>query len=415
MNVSRWISTRLSLRGERQGSGAGIGIAVAGVALGVIVMEFTLAVVVGFKDGIRNKLLGFDAEIFIETVPGAAQGAEAFVDDSPTIRGLVTAVIPQAKIEKTVRTPGLLKTDTDFEGAMYLGIDPSGDQTFARGNLREGSWPDWSADSTRNDVVISRTMARTLGLATGDRIYSSFFVDEAVKIRRHRIAGIYESDFGDYDKTMVYASLAGLQGVLGMDSTLCTRLDIRGVAPDKITDEALRLRAALVNAYASGQIPGYLTVDTVERTGALYFNWLALLDTNVTVIFVLMLCVSGFTLISCLFILILERVRMIGVLRALGMRSRAVRRIFILLAMKVVGIGLIIGNIIGIGCLLLQQHYHLIPLDPAMYYLSYVPVHINVLHMIFLNIGVALVSWFILVLPSRMAASINPAESVKFD
>lgn len=415
MDVSRWISARLSLRGERRGSGAGIGIAVAGVALCVIVMEFTLAVVVGFKDGIRDKLMGFDAEIFIETVPGVTQGSEAYVQDDDLLRNLIRAAIPEAQIEKSVRTPGLLKTDTDFEGAMYLGIDPLGDQSFARGNLRQGVWPDWTADSTRNDIVMSRTIANALDLGIGDKVYSSYFVDDAVKIRRHRVAGIYESDFGDYDKTVVYASLPGLQGVLGMDSTQCSRLDIRGISPDHITDNALKLRSALVNAYASGHLPGYLTVDTVERTGALYFNWLALLDTNVTVIFVLMLCVSGFTLVSCLFILILERVRMIGVLRALGMRSRAVRRIFILLAMRVVGIGLIIGNILGLGTLIIQQQYHIIPLDPAMYYLSYVPVHINALHMILLNIGVAVASWLILVLPSRMAASISPAESVKFD
>lgn len=415
MNVSEWISARLSLRGGRQGSGAGIVIAVTGVALCVIVMEFTLAVVVGFKDGIRDKLLGFDAEISIEAVADASRGESVYVSDTEEIRQIIYETLAGAQVEKSIRTPGLLKTDSDFEGAMYIAPDPMGDQSFARGNLRRGEWPAWGADSTRNDIVISQTMANALGLNPGDKVFSSYFVEGGVKIRRHRVAGIYESDFGDYDKTVVYASMAGLQSVLGIDSTECTRLDIRGIDPDHITDEALRLRSALVNAYAGGRLPGYLTVDTVERTGAMYFNWLALLDTNVAVVFVLMLCVAAFTLISCLFILILERVRMIGVLRALGMRSGAVRRIFILLTMRVVGIGMLIGNVIGLGSLLVQQYAHLIPLDPEMYYLSYVPVHINWWSMLLLNVGVAAAAWLILVVPSRMAASISPAESIKFD
>ena len=413
MNISRWIASRLRLRGERRGSGVSIGIAVGGVALCVVIMEITLAVVVGFKEGIRDKLLGFDAEISVLTVP--MEGRQEPLTVTPELLDVVRLTLPEASAEMAVRTPGLLKTDSDFEGAVYLGIDSKGEQEFARGNLKEGVWPFAQPDSARNDIVISRTMANALGLKLDDKVYSTFFVDGDVKMRRHRVAGIYESDFGDYDKTVVYASLEGMQGVLGYDSLQCTRLDIRGVAPERISESASNLRENLVRAYAVGEVPGFLTVDTVERTGALYFNWLALLDTNVAVIFVLMLCVAAFTLISCLFILILERVRMIGVLRALGMKSGAVRRIFILLAMRVVGFGLIIGNVIGLSFLIIQKYFHLIPLDPKMYYLSYVPVHINTLHFVLLNIGIVVAAWLILVVPSRMVASVKPTEAIKFD
>lgn len=415
MSISNWIASRIRLKGDRQGSGVSIGIAVGGVALCVIIMEITLAVVVGFKDGIRNKLLGFNAEISVLAVPSVGDEHTAAVDVTPQLSNIISRTLENARTEMTVKTPGLLKTDSDFEGAIYIGADPYGDHTFAIENLREGQWPFTHPDSARNEIVISRTMASALGLETGDKVYSTYFVQGDVKMRRHRIAGIYESDFGEYDKTVVYASMAGLQGVLGLDSLQCTSLDIRGIPQDEIAEDAMLLREELVKAYADGCVPGYLTVDTVERSGAMYFNWLSLLDTNVAVIFVLMLAVAGFTLVSCLFILVLERVRMIGVLRALGMRSGDVRRIFLLLAMRVVGIGMIIGNVVGLGFLLLQQHCRLIPLDPEMYFLSYVPVHINIFHFVLLNIGIAVASWLILVLPSRVVSSVRPAEAIQYD
>ena len=147
----------------------------------------------------------------------------------------------------------------------------------------------------------------------------------------------------------------------------------------------------------------------------MYFNWLALLDTNVVVIFILMLCVSGFTLISCLFILILERVKTIGILRSFGAKKSMVRRIFIYMAMRVVIIGLIIGNLIGIPLLLLQLHYHIVPLNPEMYYLDTVPVEINIWYLVALNIGVVASAWLILVLPSHLASAIDPAKTVNYD
>ena len=314
-----------------------------------------------------------------------------------------------------MRKSALLKTEDNFEGIVFLGQSPEGDMSFERGNIVAGEWPDYQADSCDNKIVISTATAEALKLGLGDKVFSTFFVDGNVKMRRHTIAALYQSNFGEYDKNIAYASLRGLQNVSGTDRISGNRLDIRGLSLEDIAPAAERLQAGLISDAASGKLDEYYPVDTVLRTGALYFNWLSLLDTNVTVIFILMLCVAGLTLVSSLFILILERIRMIGVIRALGGSKPFVRQIFIDMAMRLVGRGMLIGNIAGIGLLLIQKYTHTVPLDPEMYYLNSVPVEINPWAFIALNAGVAFVAWLILILPARLASGIDPAKAVKFE
>ncbi len=323
--------------------------------------------------------------------------------------------LPDADIRLSLRQPALLKTDTDFEGLVFLAQSPDADFSFEKSNIVAGEWPDYASDSCDNKIVISVPTAQALGLGVGDRVYSTFFIDGNVKMRRHTIAALFQSNFGEYDKTVAYASLRGIQRVAGLDSLGGNRLDIRGIQLDEIATKAERLQAGLISDAAAGCLDQYYPVDSVLRTGALYFNWLSLLDTNVTVIFILMLSVAGLTLISSLFILILERVTMIGVLRAMGATKPFIRRIFIDMAMRLAGLGMVIGNVVGIGLLLLQKYTHAVPLDPDMYYLNSVPVEINVWAFVALNIGVAVVTWVILVLPARLASSIDPAKTVKYE
>ena len=404
MNTSFWISRRL-----KPGNGAGPVIAIAGVALSLIIMEFTLAIVVGFKDGIRSRLMGFDAQITV------CPADDKYLEASEALISSVRQRLPEADLRLSMRKSALLKTEDNFEGIVFLGQSPEGDMSFERGNIVAGEWPDYQADSCDNKLVISTATAEALKLGLGDKVFSTFFVDGNVKMRRHTIAALYQSNFGEYDKNIAYASLRGLQNVSGTDRISGNRLDIRGLSLEDIAPAAERLQAGLISDAASGKLDEYYPVDTVLRTGALYFNWLSLLDTNVTVIFILMLCVAGLTLVSSLFILILERIRMIGVIRALGGSKPFVRQIFIDMAMRLVGRGMLIGNIAGIGLLLIQKYTHTVPLDPEMYYLNSVPVEINPWAFIALNAGVAFVAWLILILPARLASGIDPAKAVKFE
>ncbi len=411
MKVSNWISGRLRLRKGGAGSPAAVWIAVAGVALALMVMEFTLAIVVGFKDGIRNKLLGFDAAVTVESPLN-----DGPLTLTPTLDSLVRGALPlDADLRLAIRRPGMLKTDTDFQGVVFLGQSPQGDYSFEKGNITAGEWPDYSDPESRNSIVISEATAAALGLAPGDKVYSTFIVDDNIKLRRHTVAALYRSDFGEYDKTFVYASLAGLQNVCGLDSTQATRLDIRGIAIDDIEAVASELQRQLVSATARGVLKSYYPVDNVKRTGALYFNWLALLDTNVAVIFALMLAVAGFTLISSLFILILERLPMIGILRALGASKALVRSIFTRLGMRLTLIGMVVGNVLGLGALTIQKCFHPVKLNPDMYYLAEVPVEFVPWAIVALNVGVALAAWLILTIPAAVAADTDPSVMAASD
>lgn len=409
-----WISRRMRLGAD--GTAVGTTIAVAGVALALAVMELTLGIVVGFKEEIKRKLMGFDAQISIEApFDPYTREQSATIAPGSALMDIIETEAPGTERRLVLRLPGILKTDTDFEGIVFTGQSPDAGFAFEKGNIVAGEWPNFSADSTRNDIVISRATADALGLGIGDRVYSTYIIDEAVKMRRNTVAGIYESDFGEYDRTMAYASLAALQSIANLGPDEGNRLDIRGLPEESIAPVASRIEAALMAALTARTIDEYYPVQTVEQSGALYFNWLALLDTNVAVIFCLMLCVAAFTLVSSLFILVLDNVPAIGILRAIGASGSLIRSIFVDLGMRIVLRGMIIGNVLGIGLLLLQKYTRAIPLDPEAYYLNSVPVDIRPWAFVALNIGVAVVAWLVLWLPARTASSVDPAKTINFE
>lgn len=409
-----WISRRMRLGTD--GTAVGTVIAVTGVALALTVMELTLGIVVGFKDEIKRKLMGFDAQISIEAAYDPYTRTQAAtIAPSSALMDIVGDEAPGAESRLVLRLPGILKTDSDFEGIVFVGQSPESDFSFERGNIVEGSWPDYASDSCRNDIVISRATASALGLAVGDKVYSTYIIDEAVKMRRNTVAAIFEADFGEYDRTVAYASLAALQSIAGLDPDEGNRLELRGMPEEMISPAASKIESAMLAAMGNGTLDAYYPVQTVEQSGAIYFNWLSLLDTNVAVIFCLMLCVAAFTLVSSLFILVLDNVPAIGILRSMGASRRLIRSIFVDLGMRIVLRGMIAGNILGLGLLLIQKYTRMIPLDPEAYYLNCVPVEIRPWSFVALNIGVALAAWLVLWIPARTASSVDPAKTINFE
>ena len=254
-----------------------------------------------------------------------------------------------------------------------------------------------------------------LDIKLGDKINTYFFTNNNIRARKFEISGIYNSNFGDYDKLIAYASLSSLQHIAQLDSLSGTSIVINGLNNEEIASHSISLYSAISEAVYAGKLNKIYSIDNVHHTGAMYFNWLDLLDTNVVVILVLMGCVAGFTLISCLFIIILERVKTIGLLKAMGATNSQVRRIFIHMAQRLVIRGMLIGNILSITVLLLQQHYHIVPLDPEAYYLNSVPVEINWLHILILNLCVIVIASLILILPSHLASKISPAQTMRYE
>lgn len=417
MNVSWWISHRMRLSAySGRGLSAGAVIAVCGVALALMVMELTLSIVTGFKHQISHKVMGFDSQVSIGAPYDYSSGEVVdYICLSDTLTSVIDSFAPGHTPTLALQQPGMIKTEDDFAGTLYVAHDDNYDYTFERGNMIDGVFPDFTLEDNLHKIVISRHLASALGLEVGSRVYSCFFVDGNLKTRRHDVAGIYESNLGEYDKVVVYTSLAGLQKIAGIGDNCGSRIEFSGFETDKIDQVATELQNRLTTAAQNGVLNELYPVTTVLQTGAIYFNWLSLLDTNVVVIFILMLCVAGFTLVSSLFMIVLDRVNAIGILRSVGASRRLITNVFLGLGVRLTLIGMLIGNIFGLGLALLQYYTHIVKLDPEMYYLRYVPVEINPVAFVCLNIGVLLVAWLVLYIPARAASKLDPTETMHID
>lgn len=417
MKHTFWISNKLRLNGSRRSVNAtGIVIAVTGIAIAVVIMEFTLAIVLGFRNQITERVVGFEGKLWVlpDYNYDLVSSSATLVADS-VLLNTIKEQYPDSRTYMRFSQPGIIKTDNDYSGIYFTGEEIGKGLAFEKEYLLEGEYPDFEDETNADKVVISGYTSKKLGLHSGDKINACFFVNDAVKTRRLEIAGVYETDFSDYDQTVAFASIATLRKVANADSTSGTRLIIDVPYTPTLEDDARALQEVLVEKYRNEETAKLYPVDNVRHAGAIYFNWLELLNTNVVAIIVLMICVSGFTLVSSMFIIILERIPTIGILRSLGSTKHQVRNIFIFMAMKIVGIGILIGNTLGLGLLYLQDTYHIATLDPEMYYLKYVPVEIDWANFLLLNIGVLVISWLILILPSRVASSISPAVTMRFE
>lgn len=411
MNLSLFIARRLRLAPDGGGRRSpAVGIAVTGVALAVAVMIISMAVVLGFQDAIRDKVSGFEASLTLGPLGKYYEGEAETVDFSDTMRGVLAATLPDAAVAPVLRQPAVIKTPDDFSGVVLRAYGEGHDYSFERSNILEGSLPEQNTD-----LMISALTSRQLGLSMGDKVDVCFFIDGALKLRRLSVCGIYSSNFGDYDRLTAYVTYPMLQRLRRLPDTIADEIEIRNVPFDQVSDASALVQKKLTEKYDAGELQGGVTVTTLYDTGAVYFNWLGLLDANVVVILIIMSLVSGFTLISCVFILILQRVRMIGVLKSLGATDGQIRRVFILLGIRVVGLGLLIGDVAGVTLVLLQNRFHAVPLNPEAYFLTYVPVELTWQQLLLVNCGALLLAALLLLVPAQLVSRISPAKTMHFE
>ena len=416
MKFELYIARRLRLKnynGSKQNSPS-ISIAVIGVALAIVIMMIAIVVVLGFKHEIRDKVMGFDAQITISN-SDYTEKDKSYITFNDTLKSIINTTIPNGQISLSIKQPGILKTDNDFMGIVFKGMDTNYDWKFISDNLISGSIPHYNDENNQNKIIISKIISSSLKLKIGDKIYAYFFENNKIRTRRFEIAAIYETHFGEYDKLFAFSSLNTLQKLNNIDSITGNSIEIRNLPISEIENSSYNLQDSLIQACYTNKLSSLHRVDTVYNTGALYFNWLDLLDTNVIVILILMSLVSGFTLISSMFIIILERVNMIGIMKSLGATNTQIRRIFIYLTERLVIKGILWGNAIALTIIFLQSKFKLIPLDPEAYYLNYVPTEINWSYILLLNIGVIIISGLILILPSHLISTISPAKTIKFE
>lgn len=413
--IARHLSLKRRLPGEKRSPA--VTIATIGIALSVTVMMLTIAIVPGFKHEITRKVMSFDAQL-------SAQPVAPLTLDSPTanpailsdsLRSIIHNALPEAQVTLNIKLPGLLKTPDHFSGLIFQAFSEPATLDFIAENLKSGAIPDYTADSTRYDLIVSEHTARQLDLNVGDRIDGYFFTNDNLRARKFNIAAIYDSHFNDFDRLICFTSYQAACALAEFEDGQGNSIQLRGLKADDIPSAAKRLENALSGAFHSGITGQYLKVADVFHQNPMYFNWLDLLDTNVNVIIILMGIVGAITLISCLFIIILERVQLIGTLKALGTTNGALRHIFLIMAERIVVRGIVTGDIISLIIIALQARFNFLPLDPESYYLSSVPVEYNWSGFIVLNISTALLALAVMLLPVMTISRIAPARAMRFE
>lgn len=415
MNFPLFIARHINQedKGKRQVSKPVIRIATAGVAIGLAVMIISVCVVLGFKHTIRDKVVGFGSHIQVADFMTLQTSDQYPIFMSDSMLKVIKSIPEVKHVQRYAYKQGILKTDDDFLGVVFKGVGLEFDTTFIHQNMVEGSIPTFSDKSSGNKILVSKTMADQLKLSVGQRLFSYFIDQNGVRTRRFTIAGIYQTNLSQYDKVICLADLYTVVKLNGWQPDQASGAEVTIQDPNRLNIVEDRF-IQQINRTTDPYGETYSSMTIREQNPAI-FSWLDLLDMNVWIILALMIAVAGVTMVSGLLIIILERTNMIGILKALGARNKTIRHTFLWFSAFIIGKGLLFGNIIGIGLLLLQKYTSLVKLDPATYYVSTVPVEINIPLIILINIATMLICVLVLIAPSYLISHIHPVKAIRYE
>lgn len=412
--VERFIAKRLygSTGGVRGGSRPAIIIATAGISVGLIVMIITLAVTMGFRHQIREKVTGFTQHLQVSNYYSALGKDEQPITCTQELLSQLSSLPGVDHVHRFIDKAGILRTDSAFQGFILRGVGPEYDFSFFESYLKEGNIPVVSDSVNTQEFMLSRSLADIMSLNIGDKV-DVYFVQDQVKARRLTLSGIYETGFSEYDQYYAITDIRTLQRLNSWDKDLVMGIGI-GLTDEKYIEQAYVDTRTVLDPLGK-ELDETYAIQTMFQLNSGLFAWLDVLNVNVVVILVLMLGIAGFTMISGLLIIIFERTRTIGLLKALGADNMTIRKIFLHMSAYIVGRGMLIGDAISITICLIQQHTGLIPLDASNYYLDSVPMELGLWWLILLNAGIFLLSILMLLGPSQVISRIRPAASMRFE
>lgn len=397
--------------GGKEVSKPAVRIAMAGIAVGLAVMLVSVSVVVGFKREVRQKVVGVSADVLVTSLEDVRSFQTTPIRADDSLVHSLAALPGVAHVQRFATKPGMIMTADNFQGMVLKGVGGEYDLSFLARHLQAGVLPVFSDSVAGNEVLVSRTIADRLALEVGDKLFT-YYLEGTVRARRLTVAGIYQTHFAAFDDVFLFTDLFTVNRLNNREAGEVDGLELSvaaGMRPDSV-GELLRERLA----GPTDEEPDYY-VRTVEEVYPQIFAWLDLLDLNVWVILLLMTGVAGFTMISGLLIVILERTTMIGVLKALGADNAAIRQVFLSFAVFVIGRGMVWGNVIGLALCGVQALFKVVRLDPATYYIDAVPVELNVWLILLLNVATLLVSVLMLIGPSCLVSHIHPAKSMRYE
>ena len=406
MNYELFIAQRIAFSKEKENvvSRPIIRIALIGVALGFAVMIIAIAIVTGFKKEIRDKVIGFGSHIQISNFD------ENNSYETKPVNRKQSFLIPLKKdadikhVQVFATKAGIIKTKDEIEGVVAKGIGSDFDWNYFSNRLIEGKIFSVN-DSIRSDnVIISGNLSKKLNLHSGDDMIMHF-IQQPPRARKFHITGIYETGLEEFDNLYIFCDIAQIQKLNDWtpEQVGGFEISINDFSKlDEVSEKIYNISGSDLNA------------RTIRDIYPQIFDWLGLQNINAIIIITLMIVVSGMNMISALLIIILERIKLIGTMKAMGCRSISIRKVFIYLAGYLIGRGLFWGNLVGIAFILLQKQFGIFHLDQQSYYLSYVPVNFSITHLLLLNVGTLFVCLLMMILPTLVITRISPLTAIRY-
>lgn len=408
MNYELFIAKRLLSKDKNNFSKPIVKLAIISIALGLAVMIISVAILTGFQKKIQTKVIGFASHIQISKFdsnssfePNPISKNQNFYPYLDTIKGINHIQVYAIKA-------GIIKTDEEIEGVVLKGVDSDYDWHFFKENIIKGNYPEIKKDKKNKDVLISEHLALRLNFDIGDKV-RMYFVgsgDVQPKGRVFNVCGIYKTGLEDFDKLYLFCDIRNIQKLNRWSDDQISGFEV-------YIDNFKDLDRTLAVVYQS---IGYdLDALSIKQLYPQIFDWLELQNMNVVIILILMLLVTGITMISTLLILIIERTNMIGILKSLGSKNKSLRKIFLYNASYLIAKGLFYGNIFGLLLCFLQKYFKIIKLPVETYYVTAIPINLNIFHILSINAGAFIICFFMLILPSMIVAKISPIKTIRYN
>jgi len=416
LNTELFIARRVFTQKENEKviSNRIVSIAVGSISLGLAIMIISVSVLIGFKNQIRDKVIGFGSHFQIVNFDSnSSYQTKPVTIDSTLIKKYLS--VPHINhLQFFATKPGIIKTDDDIHGMVLKGVSSNFDWSFFKQNLVKGEVPDFKNKEHDNDAIISEKIALLLKLRVGDPLYCYFYNEgeSTPRSRKFNISGIYRTSLEEFDEMFVLANLRHVQSISGWQPSEISGYELTIDDFNQLKTVYPLLREITLNEATENST---LRVFTIKTKYPMLFDWLSVLDMNVWVLLVLMVTVAGINMISGLLIIIIERTRMIGILKALGFPNFNVRKVFFYLSGFLSVRGLLWGNIIGIGLCLIQYFTGILKLNPELYYIDTVPISFNLLYILLLNVGTLFSIISMIIIPSFFISKITPAEAISVE
>ena len=387
-------------------------IALVGIVLGISIMLISISVAVGFKNEIKKKTVGFGSHIQVinydtnnsfETTPITTN--KELAENIKNVKGV-------NHIQVYATKTAIFKTNDNVDGIVLKGIDSEFNWDFFKHNIIEGDAFKVSEDKKSNKILISKKTSKLLDLQTGDTVLA-YFIQKPIRFRKFIISGVYETGMVELDKIFAIVDIKHIQKLNKWDANQVSGYEINIDDFDKLDE--IKQDVQDVIGYDYTKQGGLLKIETIKEKFSMLFDWISLFDANVWVILTLITLVAGFNMVSGLLVIILENTRMIGIFKAMGSKNASIRKIFLIYSAMIISRGVVLGNIIGLAFILIQQYFGVFTLDPESYYVSTVPVYITPLYFLYLNIGVIVITVIMLIVPSFIVSKITPVKAIKFN